>query len=73
MSSRFLKIHIFGFIFSFRLISIKETVLNSIKTLKRYCEVTLIVFFNKKIFDDDKKNYLYNRFLYHIEILLLNM
>ena len=29
--------------------------LNSIKTLKRYCKVTLNVFFNKKFFDDDKK------------------
>ena len=32
-----------------------ETVLNSRKTLKRYCQVTLNVFFNKKLFDDDKK------------------
>ena len=32
-----------------------ETVLNSIKTLKKYCKVTLNVYFNKKKFDDDKK------------------
>ena len=36
--------------------------LNSIKTLRRYCKVTLNVFFNKKIFDDDKSFYLYDRF-----------
>ena len=29
--------------------------LNRIKTLKIYCKVTLKVFFNKNIFDDDKK------------------
>ena len=48
--SRFLKVHIFGSIFSFKLISIKETVLNRIKTFKRFCKVTLNVFFNKKNF-----------------------
>ena len=48
ISSRFLKVHIFGSIFSFKLISIKETVLNRIKALKRYCKVTLSVSFNKK-------------------------
>ena len=36
--------------------------LNSIKTLKRYCKATLNMFFNKKIFDDDKSFYLYDRF-----------
>ena len=35
--------------------------LNSKKTLKRYCKVTLNVFFNKKFFDDDKYIYLYDR------------
>ena len=29
--------------------------LNTIKTLKTYCKVTLNVFLNKIIFDDDKK------------------
>ena len=47
--------------------------LNSIKTLKRYCQVTLNVFFNQKLFDDDIKSYLYDRCLCKIEILLLNM
>ena len=55
ISSRFLKVHIFGSIFSLKLISIKETVLNRIKALKRYFKVTLNVFFHKKIFDDDIK------------------
>ena len=35
--------------FSFKLISIKETVLNSTKTFKRCCKVTLNVFFNEKL------------------------
>ena len=38
-----------------------QTVLNSIKTLVRYYKVTLIVFFYKKIYDDDKKKYLFDR------------
>ena len=33
----------------------KETVLNSIKTLKRYFRSTLNMFNNEKKFDDDKK------------------
>ena len=41
------KVHNFGSIFSFKFISIKETVLHRIKALKRYCEVTLNVFYNK--------------------------
>ena len=40
----------------------QETVLNSIKILKRYCKVTLNVIFNKKFFGDDRKNYFYYRF-----------
>ena len=42
----------------------KESVLNSIKTLKRNCQVTLCltVFFNNNFFDDDKKSYLCERF-----------
>ena len=32
-----------------------KTVLNTIKNIERYCKVTLNVFYNKKIFDDDKK------------------
>ena len=48
---RFLKIRIFGSIFS----SLKlKTVLNSINTLKRYCKATLNMFFYKqKIFPID--------------------
>ena len=47
---------------------------NSIKTLRRYCKVTLNVFFNKKIFDDDKKKIIYMiNFLSQIEISLLKM
>ena len=46
------KIRIFWSIFSsLRL----KTVLDSIKTLKRYCKATLICFLIKIIFDDDKK------------------
>ena len=37
----------------------KETVLNCIKILKRYCKVTLNVFFIKTFFGDDKKMLLY--------------
>ena len=48
-------LHIFGSIFSLKL-SLK-TVFNSIKTLKRYCKVTLNMF-EKKTFDDNKKNYI---------------
>ena len=33
--------------------------LNTIKTLKRYCKVILSVFFDKKMFDDDKKKFIY--------------
>ena len=36
--------------------------LNSIKTMKRYCKATLNMFFNKKNFDDHKKPYLYDIF-----------
>ena len=36
--------------------------LNSIKTFKRYCKATLNVFFKIKIFDDDKKFYLLDKF-----------
>ena len=36
--------------------------LNSINTLKRYCKATLNVFFKKKMFDDDKKFYLQDKF-----------
>ena len=36
--------------------------LNSIKTLKRYCKATLNLFFKKKKFDDEKKIYLHDNF-----------
>ena len=36
--------------------------LKSIKHWKRYCKATSNVFFNKKNFDDEKKNYRYGRF-----------
>ena len=36
--------------------------LNSIKTLKRYCKDTLNVLFDKKIFGDDKKFHLRDKF-----------
>jgi len=41
-------------------------VLNSIKSLKGYCKVTLNMVFNKK-------NYLYDKFFDSIEILLFNI
>ena len=41
----FLKVLIFGSIFSLKLSLRLETVLNSIKTLKRYCKATLNMFF----------------------------
>ena len=52
----------------------KEIVLYSLKTSKRYCQIILNLFLNKKIFDNDKKN-LINMidFLCKVEILLLNM
>ena len=34
----------------------------SIKILMRYCKATLNVFLSKKIFDDDKKFYLHDKF-----------
>ena len=55
ISSRFLRVHIFGSIFNLKLILRLETVLNSIKTLKRYCKANLNMFFNEKKFDNDKK------------------
>ena len=52
--SRFLKPRIFGSIF----IKLKvKSVLDSIKRFRRYCKVTLNMFFNKNIFVDEKKNY----------------
>ena len=36
--------------------------INSIKTLKRYCKAILNVFLRKKFFDDDRKFYLNNNF-----------
>ena len=36
--------------------------LNSIKSLKRYCKATLNVFLTRKIFDDAKIFYLCDRF-----------
>ena len=42
--------------------------------MKRYCKATLNVFFNKKIFGDDKFFFIYMIiFLSQTEILLLNM
>ena len=46
--------------------------LNSIKTLIRYCKVTLNEFFSKTIYDGGKNKVIYLiDFLYQIEILLL--
>ena len=53
--------HIFGSIFSLKLSLKKETVLNSLNTLKRYCKAALNVFFNKKKLMMTKK-YLNDRF-----------
>ena len=39
-----------------------KTMLNSIKTLTRYCKTTINVFFKKNFFDDDKKFYLHDKF-----------
>ena len=50
ISFRFLKVHIFGTIFNLKLSLMYKTVLNSIKTLKKYCKVTLNLYFNKKKF-----------------------
>ena len=47
ISFRFLKVQIFGSIFSLKLILKLKTMLNSIKTLKRYCKATLNVVKNK--------------------------
>ena len=49
ISSRVLKLHISGSIFSLKLILIYETLLNSIKTFIRYYKITLNVFLNKNI------------------------
>ena len=46
ISSRFLKVHIFGSIFRLKVSLNLKTVLNSIKPLKRYCKATLNSFFN---------------------------
>ena len=54
ISPRFLKVHIFGSIFSLQLSLRLKTVVDSIKTLKSYCKATFNVFLNKNIFDDDK-------------------
>ena len=62
ISSRFLKVHIFGYIFSFNVSLRLKTILSGIKTLKRYCKATLNVFLRKKIFDDDKKIHLHDNF-----------
>ena len=63
----------FRSIFSLKLSLRLKTMLNSIKTLKRYCKATLNIFFNKKKLMMTKKIYLNDRFLCQIEILLLNM
>ena len=68
--SRFLKVHILWSILSLKLSLRLKTMLNIIKTLKRYCKTILNVF--KKI--DDDKNFIYmTKFLCQIEILLLNI
>ena len=66
ISSRFLKVHIFVSIFSLKLSLKLETVLTSIKTLKRWCRATLNMFLVKKVFDVTKKIYLYGRFFVSI-------
>ena len=47
--------------------------LNSIKTLKKYCKATLNVFFDKKKLDDDQKITHGIDFSYQNKILLLKM
>ena len=48
--------------------------LNSIKTLKRYCKATLNLFFYKKKIDDVKKKITYRKdFLCQNETLLQNL
>ena len=49
ISSKFLKQNISGSIFSLKLRLMYETVLNSIKTLIRYCKVILSAFFIENI------------------------
>ena len=50
-----------------------ETLLNSIKMLKKYCKVNLNVFLNKKILDDKKNLFYMVDFLCLTKILLLNV
>ena len=47
--------------------------LNSKKKKKRHCKVTLNVYFNKQLFDNDKKSFSYDRFIVSNQVLLLNM
>ena len=47
--------------------------LNSTKTLKRYCKANLNVFLTKKTFDDKKNLTIGIDFLCQIEIVLFNM
>ena len=62
ISSRFLRVHIFRFIFSLKLSLRFEIMLNSIKTLKRYCKATLNVFFYKKMLKMTENFHLYGRY-----------
>ena len=55
MFSRFLKVFIFGFIFSLKISLRLKTMITSIKTLKKYCKGTFNVFKKKKKIDDDNK------------------
>ena len=73
ISSRFLKLHISGFIFNLKLSLRLKPMLNSVKTLKRYCKAILNLSFKKKNFDDDKYFIYMINLLFQIKILLLNM
>ena len=62
ISSRLLKEHIFGSIISLKFSLMYKTVLNSIKTLKRYCKANLNMFFKlKKILMMTKKKLSFDR------------
>ena len=61
ISFRFLKVHIFGSNFSLKLTLRLNSVLNSLKTLKKYCKAASNVFLSKKN-NDDNFLYLYGRF-----------
>ena len=57
----FLKVHVFGSIFSLDSTLRQKTVLSSITILNKYCKATLNLFFKEKYLMW-KKNCLYDRF-----------